>query len=331
MAKRLSTTRSIIGSLALLATAGASAGCDTILAAIPEIGFCGDTAPTAELLKLGEGPALFVDAVRQVGLEVGAQTGAIGGGMAKGFDVSRQALDALGPYQYQGTGSYKRDVASDRAFRLRFFYGDGVPGKAAGTPLEADLTKLDSYVSVGNLLDPSGGKGPLFPLVDATGLTGGTLKFNDAALRFDLGSLVTANLKGYGLQLALGTKQASPGELVKQIADKKLAFSLADTAMTNPAHGFSLTVKKFDLTYGLDGQAALGGDYQFEVKNGALKYFGAVTTTGGVPFVSLRCGETASSEFATIAFASGKADFKIRTENFPITLPGLAPLKEALQ
>ena len=101
--------------------------------------------------------------------------------------------------------------------------------------------------------------------------------------------------------------------------------------MENAASGFRLAIKRFELGVGLDGQADLGGDYLFEVTNGALRYFGAVKTVAGVPSVSLRCGETEASEFATLSFVEGRADMKVRAENFPISLPGLAPLYDAVK
>ena len=44
------------------------------------------------------------------------------------------------------------------------------------------------------------------------------------------------------------------------------------------------------------------------------------------PALSLRCGEDLGTEFATMSFVDGQASMKVRTDNFPITLPGLAPL-----
>ncbi|MOA59983.1 hypothetical protein D3C78_1847460 [compost metagenome] len=79
------------------------------------------------------------------------------------------------------------------------------------------------------------------------------------------------------------------------------------------------------MTYDVGGNAQLGGTYSFEASHGPMKYIGAVETINGVPFASLRCGESKDTEFATISFAGGKADFKMNTQNFPITLPGLAP------
>lgn len=305
-------------------------GCDVLTAVLPELGFCGEVVPTMNLAKLGEGPAMFIDAVRIIGQEVGAQSKGVGNGLSKGLDVSGSAMEAIGPYQYQGSGAYRRDAAADRAFQLRFFYGDGVSGKTAGAPLEADLTKVESYLPPGGLpalLDPSAPKGPLFPLITTTGFTSGALKFQDSALRFDVGSLLKTNLKGYDLQLNLGTKRQSLGELLGQLAGGKVGLSLADTAMSNPAEGFTLAIKQFDMTYDVNGTAALGGNYMFQVSHGPMKYIGAVTTTNGVPSASLRCSESPSTEFATISFAGGQADFKMNAQNFPITLPGLAPLK----
>jgi hypothetical protein len=47
----------------------------------------------------------------------------------------------------------------------------------------------------------------------------------------------------------------------------------------------------------------------------------------GSPVASLRCSDSPASEFATISFAGGKADFKMNASHFPITLPGLAPAR----
>lgn len=321
-----------LGAMTVLAGGAAGGGCAELAAVLPAVGFCGAEARTQDLAKLGEGPALFVDAMRVVATEVSQQARSLANGLQGGLSVDQRALEALGPYQWKGTGTYQREAAADRAFRLRFFYGDGVAGKAAGTPIEADLAKLESYVpDVRALLDPSLAKGPLFPLVEAAGLTSGRLGFRDEALRFDVGSLVNANLKGYGLKLNVGTTKNTVNGLLKQLGERKLALSLEDTAMENPAAGFRLTIKKFDLGVGLGGQADLGGDYLFEVANGPLKYFGAVKTVAGVPAVSLRCGETDATEFATIGFVEGRADVKFKTENFPITLPGLAPLYDAVK
>jgi hypothetical protein len=316
-------------SAGLVAAALSAQACDALNAYLPALAFCGDQAKPSDLAKLAEGPALFVDAIRTVAGEVGGQTQAVGSGLQKGFDVSNQALQALGPYTYAGTGTYTRQAADDRSFRLRFFYGSGVPGKAADTPIDADLARLDSYVtapSFTNGFDLGSARGPLFPLIEATGLTSGKLGFNDAALRFDVGSILKTTLKGYNLSLGLGTGRNTIGQLVQQVSNGKLALSLADTSMTNAAQGFSLTITQFDLTAGLDGSASLGGQYGFAVTNGPLKYFGAVTTTGGVPALSLSCSSTASP-FATVSFAGGQANVKVNTDNFPITLPGLAPLK----
>ena len=322
-----------LGAMAGLACGAATGGCAELAAVLPVVGFCGAEARTQDLAKLGEGPALFVDAMRTVATEVAQQARSLANGLRGGLSVDRRALEALGPYQWKGTGTYQRDAAADRAFRLRFFYGDGVAGKATGAPIEADLAKLESYVpDLRALIDPSVPKGPLFPLLEAGGLsTSGQLGLRDEALRFDVGSLVTANLAGYGLKLNVGTTRNTVTSLLQQLGERKLALSLEDTAMENAASGFRLAIKRFELGVGLDGQADLGGDYLFEVTNGALRYFGAVKTVAGVPSVSLRCGETEASEFATLSFVEGRADMKVRTENFPITLPGLAPLYDAVK
>jgi len=260
---------------------------------------------------------------------VGGQTQVVGSGLQQGFNVSQQALSALGPYSYAGTGTYTRQAADDRKFRLRFFYGTGVPGKTPDTPIDADLARLDSYVTTPdftNGFNLGSAQGPLFPLIQASGLASGTLAFNDNALKFDVGSILNTTLKGYNLSLGLGTGRNTISGLVQQVSSGKLALSLADTSMTNAAQGFNLTITKFDLTAGLDGSASLGGDYGFAVTNGPLKYVGAVTTTGGVPALSLSCSQGATP-FATVSFASGQANVKVNTDNFPITLPGLAPLK----
>ena len=321
-----------LGAMAVLAGGAASGGCAELAAVLPVVGFCGAETRTQDLAKLAEGPAYFVDAMRTVATEVAQQANSLANGLQGGVSVDQRALAALGPYQWKGTGTYQREAAADRAFRLRFFYGDGVQGKAAGTPVEADLAKLESYVpDLRALIDPSVAKGPLFPLVEASGVTSGRLGLRDEALRFDVGSLVNADLKGYGLKLNVGTTRNTVNGLLGQLAQKKLALSLEDTAMENAAAGFRLAIKKFDLGVGLDGKADLGGDYLFEVTNGALKYFGAVKTVAGVPAVSLRCGETDATEFATIGFVEGRADVKVKAENFPITLPGLAPLLDAVK
>jgi hypothetical protein len=316
--------------LALAAAAGAAQACDALNAYLPALAFCGDTAKASEIVKLAEGPAIFVDAIRTLAGEVGGQTQTVGKGLKSCFDVSGQALSALGPYHYDGTGVYSRQAADDRSFRLRFFYGSGVSGKTADTPIDADLSRLDSYVTVPtftNLFDLGNAKGPLFPLIEASGLTSGKLAFNDAALRFDVGSILKTTLKGYDLRLGLGTSRNTVGQLLEQVASKQLTLSLADTAMTNAAQAFSLSITKFDLTAGLDGSTSLGGEYGFAVNSGPLKYFGAVKTVSGAPVLALSCSQTAGAEFATVSFASGKADVKVKTANFPLTLPGLAPLK----
>jgi hypothetical protein len=317
-------------SAGILAAGASAQACDALNAYLPALAFCGDQAKPADLAKLAEGPALFVDAIRTVAGEVGGQTQAVGNGFAKGFDVSQQALQALGPYNYTGTGTYSRKAADDRSFRLRFFYGDGVPGKTPDTPVDADLARLDSYVKAPNFtggFDLTTAQGPLFPLIVASGVSSGHLGFNDNALRFDVGSLLDTTLKGYKLSLGLGTGRNTVSTLLSQLNAGKLTLSLADTAMTNAAQGFSLTITKFDLTAGLDGSTSLGGDYGFAVTNGPLKYFGAVKTVAGVPALSLSCSQGATTPFATVSFANGNAQVKVNTDNFPITLPGLAPLK----
>jgi hypothetical protein len=317
----------LLASIASLAIA--SQGCDTLLANLPALAFCGASATPQQVLQLAEGPAIFVDAIRAIAGEVTGQSQAIGGGLSQGFDTSRSALEAFGPYHYDGTGSYSRKAAADRAFRLRFFYGDGVAGKTAGTPLDADITRLDSYLKVPNYgsgFDITSAQGPLFPLLLGSGISTGKLALNDQALRLDVGSLLKTTLKGYDLSLNLGTARSTMGQLIQQIGQKQITLSLADTAMTNAAAGFGLTLTKFNLTAGLDGSTQLGGDYGFAVTSGLLKYFGNVTTTGGAPALSLRCGETAASEFATVSFVGGAANVKFNSQNMPITLPALAPL-----
>jgi hypothetical protein len=327
---KLNARLGAIAVMAAMAAGTTSSGCAELAAVLPTLGFCGTETPTAELAKLGEGPALFVDAMRVVTTEVSQQARSLANGLQSGISVDQRAIEALGPYQWKGTGTYQREAAADRAFRLRFFYGDGVAGKAAGTPIEADLAKLESYLPDARaLLDPSVPKGPLFPLVEAAGFSSGRLGLRDEALRFDVGSLVSTTLEGYGLRLNVGTTRNTVNGLLRQLGERKLALSLEDTAMENVGAGFRLAVKKFDLGVGLDGKADLGGDYLFEVTNGGLKYFGAVKTVGGNPSLSLRCGETEATEFATMTFVEGRADMKLRAENFPITLPGLAPLYAA--
>lgn len=315
---------------AAAALAAASQGCDTLAANLPALAFCGAAASPQQVLQLAEGPSIFVDAIRTLAAEVSGQSQAVGSGLQKGFDVSQQALQALGPYQYDGTGTYTRQAADDRKYRLRFFYGSGVPGKTPDTPIDADLSRVDSYVTTPNFTNGFNlgtAEGPLFPLLASTGLTSGTLNFNDAALRLDVGSVLSTTLKGYGLSLSLGTARSTIGGLVQQLGAKQLALSLADTSMTNAATGFALAITKFDVTAGLNGTADLGGEYGFSVSQGPLTYFGDVTTTAGSPTLSLRCSPAAASEFATVSFAQGAASVHFNTQNLPITLPGLAPLK----
>lgn len=321
-----------LGAMAVLAGSAMGSGCAELAAVLPVVGFCGAETRAQDLVKLAEGPAMFVDAMGIVATEVAQQAKSLSTGLQGGLSVDQKALEALGPYSWKGTGTYQRDAAADRAFRLRFFYGDGVQGKTAGAPIEADLAKLESYVpDLRALIDPSVAKGPLFPLIEATtGITSGRLGLRDEAMRFDVGSLVTANLKGYGLKLNVGTTKNTVNGLIKQLNDRKLALSLEDTAMENAAAGFRLAIKKFDLGVGLDGKADLAGDYLFEVTNGPLKYFGAVKTVAGSPTLSLRCGETDATEFATVGFVAGRADVKVNAQNLPITLPGLAPLYDAI-
>lgn len=316
-----------------LGLALAAEGCTGLLANLPALAFCGATTTADQVLKLAEGPAIFVDAIRTIGGEVGGQASTVGKGLDQGFSVQQTALSALGPYSYAGTGTYTRQAADDRSFRLRFFYGDGVPGKTSDTPIDGDLSQVSSYVTVPNFtsgLNPSSFEGPLFPLLQASGLTSGTLNFNDNALRLDVGSVLSTTLKGYGLKLALGTSRNTLGGLVQEVGQQKISLSLADTAMTNAASGFSLAINRFDLTTGLDGSTSLGGEYGFTVTSGAIQYFGDVTTTGGSPVLSLRCTATAESEFASVSFASGAAAVHFNTQNLPISLPGLAPLKAGL-
>lgn len=320
-----------IVSFALVLVASATAGCEQLLALaplLPQAAFCGTPTGAQDLVRLAEGPALFVDAVRVVVAEVGRQAQVVGRGVQGGLSLDGKALEALGPYAWQGDGAYRREAAADRAFTLRLTYGEGVPGKVTGAPLEADLTRLDSYVPDAlALLDPAGKRGPLFPLVVASGLTSGKLAFRDEALRLEVGSAVRTELQGFGLRLSLATSPLTASGLLTRLAERRLTFSLKDTALTHPGRGFQLAIKRFDVTVGLDGEAEAGGDYAVEVTNGTLRYVGAVTTTRGGPRLSLRCSEDASTEFAAVAWVNGKPELTWNGGRSPLTVPALAPLR----
>ncbi|MEB3223265.1 MAG: hypothetical protein VKS61_14415 [Candidatus Sericytochromatia bacterium] len=326
-------TRPLLRPSLLLAAACLTAlsGCDRLVGLAPlltQVTSCGMAVGAQDLARLAEGPAIFVDAVRVVVDEVGRQAQAVGRGLQGGVSLDGKALAALGPYAWQGEGGYRREAGDGRGFTLRFTYGEGVPGKAAGAPLEADLTRLDSYVPDAlALLNPAGARGPLFPLVQATGLTGGTLAFRDEALRLAVGSTVATTLQGYALQLAVTTRPMTAGGLVQALAAREVALDLRDTALRDPARGFALTMKRFGLTVGLDGTTRLGGDYVVEVASGALRYVGAVSTADGRPRLSLRCTEDASSEFAAVTWADGKPELAWRGGRSALSLPALAPAR----
>lgn len=317
----------------LVATSAFGTGCDQLLPLLPALAFCDAPAAPSDLAKLAEGPALFVDAVRALATEVGGQAKGIGDGINQGLKFDTKVLDVLGPYNYGGNGAYSRKAADDRSFRLRFFYGDGVAGKAPGTPLEADMSKLSSFFnasSFADLLNPTSTKGPLFPLIEAAGFTSGKLAFNDAALRLDAGTQLASAISGYDMKLNIATQRVSAGTILRQLGERKLGLSLEDTGMTRADMGFAITIKKFDMTVGLNGAAETGGNYLFGVTNGPLKYVGAVETLAGVPSLSLRCSDDPKTEFAVASFAGGKADVKFKSGNFPITLPGLAKLYDGI-
>ncbi|MEB3327655.1 MAG: hypothetical protein VKQ33_00310 [Candidatus Sericytochromatia bacterium] len=304
-------------------------GCDRLVALAPlltTVTACGVAVGPRDVVRLAEGPAIFVDAVRVVVDEVSRQAQAVGRGLQGGVSLDGQALAALGPYAWQGEGAYRRAAGEGRSFSLRFTYGEGVPGKAPGAPLEADLTRLDSYVPDAlALLNPAGARGPLFPLVQAAGLTGGTLAFRDEALRLAVGSTAATTLEGYALQLTVSTKPLTAGGLVRALGTREVALDLRDTALRDPARGFALTLKRFDLTVGLDGTTRLGGDYMVEVASGALRYVGAVSTAAGQARLSLRCTEDAESEFAAVTWTEGRPELSWRGGRSPLTLPSLGP------
>jgi hypothetical protein len=302
--------------------------CDSLRAFAPLLTSaapCGVAIRTQDMVKLAEGPAIFVDAVRVVVEEVGRQAQAVSRALQGGVTLDGKALAALGPYAWQGEGGYRREAADGRSFTLRFTYGEGVPGKTPGTPVEADLTRLDSYVPDAlALLNPAGTRGPLFPLVQATGLTGGSLAFRDEALRLAVGSTAATTLQGYALQLTLSTRPLTAGGLLQALTAREVGLDLRDTALRDPARGFALTMKRFGLTVGLDGSARLGGDYVVEVASGALRYVGAVTTADGQPRLSLRCNEDAASEFAAVTWVGGRPELAWGGGRSALSLPALA-------
>lgn len=315
--------------LAVVCTTAVTA-CDRLADIAPllaQVTTCGRPLTAQDLLKLAEGPAIFVDAVRVVVDEVGRQARSVGQALQGGVSLNGEALAAIGPYAWQGDGGYTREVSPERAFSLRFFYGTGITGKTAGVPLEADLTRIDSYVPDAlALLNPSGPRGPLFPLVQATGLTTGRLNFRDEALRLAVGSTASATLKGYALQLALSTRPMTASELLAALKAREVSLDLRDTSLRAPAKDFALTIKRFELTVGLDGSTRLGGEYVVALQSGALRYVGAVTQQDSGPRISLRCEEDAASEFAAVAWADGKPELSWRGGRTAFTIAPLTPV-----
>lgn len=304
--------------------------CDRLVALAPlvaQVTTCGTPVTAQDLVKLAQGPAIFVDAVRVVVDEVGRQARSVGEALQGGISLNGEALAAIGPYTWQGEGGYTRKVSPERSFSLRFAYGTGVPGKTAGAPLEADLTRIDSYVPDAlALLNPSGQRGPLFPLVQATGLTSGRLAFRDEALRLAVGSAASTTLEGYALQLALSTRPMTASELLAALKAREVSLDLRDTSLRAPAKDFALTIKRFELTVGLDGSTRLGGDYVVELQSGALRYVGAVTQQDSGPRISLRCEEDAASEFAAVSWANGKPELSWRGGRTALTIASLKPV-----
>lgn len=315
--------------LAVAATVALTA-CDRLVALAPlvaQVTTCGQPLGAQDLVRLAEGPAIFVDAVRVVVDEVGRQARSVSQGLQGGFALNGEALQAIGPYAWQGEGAYQRKVNAERTFTLRFAYGEGVPGKTAGAPVEADLARLDSYVPDAlALLNPAGKRGPLFPLVQATGLSSGKLAFRDEALRLAVGSAASTTLEGYALQLALSTRPMTAAGLLKALEAREVTLDLRDTSLRAPAKDFALTMKRFELTVGLDGTTRLGGEYVVELQSGALRYVGAVTQDPTGPRLSLRCSEAADSEFAAVAWANGKPELSWRGGRATLTLAALKPV-----
>ena len=315
--------------LALACTTTLTA-CDRLVALVPlvaQVTTCGTPVTAQDLVKLAEGQAIFVDAVLVVVDEVGRQARSVGQALQGGISLNGEALAALGPYAWQGEGGYTRTVSPERSFSLRFAYGTGVPGKAAGAPLEADLTRIDSYVPDAlALLNPGGQRGPLFPLVQSTGLTSGRLAFRDEALRLAVGSAASTTLEGYALQLALSTRPMTASELLAALKAREVSLDLRDTSLRAPAKDFALTIKRFELTVGLDGNTRLGGEYVVELQSGALRYVGAVTQQDSGPRISLRCEEDAASEFAAVSWANGKPELSWRGGRTALTIASLKPV-----
>lgn len=337
----------------LLLTGAMATGCQELLAVLPALSFCGQAAPSAELLKLAEGPAMFVDVLGALGKDIGGQGQAMGqalqGGLSfQGLKGGDLVMGALGPYSYEGQGRYQRPGQDGRSYRLGFFYGPGVPGKKDGDPLEADLGRVESFVKAPDLnaligsglgalagnsqgLGSGGGAnpfaGPLFPLVDALGISQGKLSFRDDLVSFDVGGGLEAKREGYDLKLSLGTARQGFGSFIKGLGEGKIRLSLADTAMSRPERGFKLSVSKFDATLALNGSAPeLGGQYALAVEQSGLKYFGVVTTPSSGPVLALSCQADGTKPFASVSFVGGKPEVKVEGGNLPLAFPALKPL-----
>ncbi|MEB3198416.1 MAG: hypothetical protein VKP62_14545 [Candidatus Sericytochromatia bacterium] len=320
---------------ATLSAMFASSACDRLQALaplLPELLVCGAPVLPQEMARLGEGPALFVDAVRVLTAEVARQTRQLSSALQGGVRLDGQVFEALGPYAWQGQGTYQREAADDRVYRLRLYWGEGHAGKAVDQPLEAELTRLDSYVpDLLALINPAGVRGPLFPLLQPTPLPGGGWGFRDEALRLDVGTVLKTTTQGFTLQLALGSTRQTLGALARQIASRRLPLSLEDTAMTHVGRGFKLGIKRFGVTVSLDdGAVTPQGDYLFEAQHGPVRFWGAVTTAAEGPRVSLRCSEAEDGEFASLTWRDGKAHMAWKGGSSAFSLPGLAKLRAGL-
>lgn len=338
--------------LSTLALLGAS-GCQGLLAFLPALSFCGTAAPSAEILRLAEGPAMFVDVMGALAKDLGGQGQAVGRSLQSGLSFqglkgSDVVLKALGAYNYEGTGGYKRGGEDGRSYRLGFFYGSGVAGKTEGAPLEADLARIDSYLKapdLGSLIGSlgagtssgiSGGfageasngfAGPLFPLVQALGVSEGKLSFRDDIVAFDAGGAMVSQREGYDLKLSVGTVKQGFGAFIKGLGEGKIKLSLADTSMSRPDRGFKLSVARFDATLGLNGNAPeLGGTYSLAIEQSSLKYHGVVTTPASGPVLALSCQADGTKPFASVSFVGGKPEVKLESGNLPLGFPALKPL-----
>lgn len=346
------TKRPLLAALGTLALVGSS-GCQELLAVLPALSFCGQAAPSQEILRLAEGPALFVDVMGAVAKDVGGQGQAMGKGLQgglsfKGLQGSDLVMGALGAYSYQGQGAYQRPAEDGRSYRLGFYYGPGVAGKTEGAPIEADLARVDSYLKapdLGSLIGSglgglaaggiaggigagtNGFAGPLFPLVQAVGISEGKLNFRDDILAFDVGGGLEAKREGYDMKLSVGTLKQGFGSFVRGLGEGKIKLSLADTSMSRPDRAFKLSVARFDATLALNGQAPeLGGTYALSVEQSGLKYFGVVTTPASGPVLALSCQADGTRPFASVSFAGGKPEVKLESGNLPLGFPALKPL-----